>query len=188
MSLAIPAPHHRSPPGGAPLLSQHLDPSQLLNWMALSPEASSPPAQASARNPRVPPARAAARPASSRAAEPFARATKGATGFRETAVVSQEQRLGPHTSQATHFYPAPPLRSGKNAGLGHRVLLFFAKGRASAEAGIVGWGGGRVLRWALPSAAPKEGPGLSGIPHAGSDLQKEMFACCRVRIYTHGAK
>lgn len=42
-----------------------------------------------------------------------AHATEGASGCSDTAAVPQEQRLGPHESQATHFSWPPPLGPGK---------------------------------------------------------------------------
>lgn len=185
--------HARFPPekssGGAPLSPPTPGPLPISQPDGGRVRASPPPAQARLRGSRSPPRRAGARPGGTRAAEPFAwkfaHATEGASGCSETTVVSQEQRLGSHKSQATHFSPAPLLGSGKTqAGLWHSVLLYFAEGQAAPRAGI--WG--RVLRWALPSAAPMQGPRITRNPQTGLDLQRKRFACCRVRVDPHGAK
>lgn len=106
-----------------------------------SPEASSPPVQASALDPRGPPGRIAAQPGSTRAAEPFAGGVptrvKVQVGALNQWRFPWNRGLGPHKSRAKLFSWAPLLQSGKTqAGLGHHVLLFFAEGLAAPGAGI----------------------------------------------------
>lgn len=93
----------------------------------------------------------------------------------------------PHRSQAVLFSRVPPLPSRETrAGVRYRVLLFFEEGLAAPGAGM--GGGGELSGGHSHLQRPCKALGLSGIPRAWLDLQKETFACCRAGADPHGAK
>lgn len=129
-------------------------------------------------------------PGRTRVAEPLAGGVRARLRVRVGAVnqgpLPGSRGSGPRRSQAKRFSCAPPLGSRETlADLGRSLLLLFADRLAAPGAGIPG---GELSGGHSHMQRPCKALGLSGIPRAGLDLQKEMCACCRAGVDPHRAK
>lgn len=108
----------------------------------------------------------------------FTHAAAVASGCSETAEVFL--LLGLPKSQARHF--SCPGKRGRSYGQPSCCALQGGRRHLGRDLGLEFSGGHSHLQ------RPGKAPESSGISQSGLDLQRKMFACCRVRVDPQGAK